>query len=138
MTARPEWPKTEPNADTMLTWLAGEYLHRYVQSFEYHGIHWKDHDPSWMLTLNLMTLGVVSLHDTYCSLKRLREISPISANATAAMMWLAAEAGDSYGEWAWQWAIEEGLDPDVIADEAKTQIRDLEERFDRRADEVDR
>lgn len=51
------------------------------------------------------------------ALKALAELSPAKAEEVAQHVMVAYAAGDSYGEWLWQWATEQGLDPEKLVAE---------------------
>lgn len=73
------------------------------------------HDPRWRLNCET----VQHAHDVVFLLAELAAVDLGRAERAAHRIWLAAEAGDSYGEWLWQWATEAGLDADRITDEAQ-------------------
>lgn len=62
-------------------------------------------------------------HDLYLALDALRQIDPTKADEVADRIILAAVAGDSYGEWLWEWADEHGLDADDIAEASRASVR---------------
>lgn len=64
----------------------------------------------------------ITAHDEHLLLSALREADPAKADEIADRLIVSAEAGDSYGEWLWQWATESGLDAQAIDDEARANL----------------
>lgn len=53
----------------------------------------------------------------YLTLSALAEVDPVKAQATAEWIWAAYDGGDAYGEFAWQWCTEQGIDPERLVSE---------------------
>lgn len=110
-TARPSWPKSEPTAGEMIRWALGEA--NFHLGVTWGLIRWKPGEPGF----NTYMHEVVRMqlhHDVAALLRALREVDPTKADEMARFVWGAADAGDSYGEWLYQWMTEEGLDADAI------------------------
>lgn len=58
-------------------------------------------------------------HNLYLALSELAKHSEQAAADVAERVLRSYDAGDSYGEWLWQWAEDQGLDPQRIVDEDK-------------------
>jgi hypothetical protein len=88
-----------------------------------------DTTPEGMLRHILNCVRTQSSFDTVVLLRALRELDPSKADEVAQELILAAEAGDSYGEWLWQWCDEMGMDADRLCDEQRAAYREwLEKR----------
>lgn len=110
----PEWPKTEPTATDLLDYLAG-------RGTWCNAAMWPAMKVDRDLSDRLMH-QVISAHDGYLLLDALNEIDADKANEVAALIWQAAEAGDSYGECLWEWAEKRGLDPDAITEDGNAAV----------------
>lgn len=65
---------------------------------------------------------MMSCHDLVLCLRALEAVDEAAANRVAEQLISAAEAGDSYGEWLWQWVDGLGLDPDAVNFEARSKL----------------
>lgn len=110
---------TVPNtAENVLRWTAVLGLRAYSDLESMPG---KD-DPDftekalrWFLRFHEFT-GAFNLH---LVLTRLRQLDPAAADETADLIVRAYEAGDSYGEWLYQWVEEHGIDAQRVIGEDK-------------------
>lgn len=107
------WPRSEPTADEMIRYAAGRALWLDAVGMRLAGD--ADKRPQHIAAI----AEKIGLHDTVALLKVLQEVAPDRADAAAADIWLAAEAGDSYGERLWAWASDAGLDADAITAEGR-------------------
>ena len=71
-------------------------------------------------------------HDLYLALGALRQVDPTKADEVAEQIVTGYEAGDSYGEWLWEWCERLGLDPQAIDAEERERLA----KFEATADEV--
>jgi len=104
-----------------MRWLASEGLYCQARSIDL-----LPHDPTDHLSVMRYqeNLGRFQYgHDLYLALGALRRIDPQAADEVADRIILAALAGDSYGEWLWQWAGECGLDADGICAASRNELR---------------
>lgn len=120
---RPDWPKNDPTADEMIRYAAawacwlGGHAWGYIDAGAFD-----TDDPtkvSTFLRYSQASSRMIHMHDLVVLLKAIKEVDPAAADEAAAQVWLAADAGDSYGEWTWQWAKELGLDPDGLYKDGK-------------------
>jgi hypothetical protein len=80
-------------------------------------------------------------YQTVVALKALVAVDTVKANAVAYDIWSAADAGDSYGEWLWQWAVENDIPvhPDTLGnqtqEQAKANVEAMHERLGSQNDE---
>lgn len=65
---------------------------------------------------------LIHSHDVYLLLSELRAYDAAKADEMADRLITAAEAGDSYGEWLWEWCTRHGMDADRIAAEARAAL----------------
>lgn len=70
---------------------------------------------AWLTDFYRMT-GDFNLHLT---LSALNEADPDKAEEIARLILSAYQAGDSYGEWLWEWASSAGVDTQKVIDEAQ-------------------
>lgn len=119
--ACPPWPKQQPDARTLRRFWLGRALHAYgatqalidgglFESQDYNGRAWVRYRGE--------TLAMIHLHDSAVMMAALIEQDEALADRVAERCWTAAVAGDSYGEWLWEWGEASGLDPDAIQAEA--------------------
>lgn len=97
----------------MMRYCLGEAQHFYAMRERYIST-----DPGRHMAC---IVTMIAAHDRYVLLRALHGLSVEVADQAAHDIWLAAEAGDSYGEWVWQWCEEEGLDPGTIRSAALTE-----------------
>lgn len=107
-------------ADNVLRWTAVLGLRSYMdlESIPDRG------DPDftekvlrWYLRFHEFT-GAFNLH---LALDKLRRVDPAAADETADLIVRAYEAGDSYGEWLYEWVQGYGIDAQRIVDEDKAE-----------------
>lgn len=111
--------RATPNtADNVLRWTAVLGLRAYT---DLESIPERD-DPDftekalrWYLRFHEFT-GAFNLH---LVLTRLRQVDPAAADEMADLIVRAYEAGDSYGEWLYQWVEDHGIDAQRVIDEDK-------------------
>lgn len=97
----------EVTAEAMIKhWLAFAQMHQH----RLHHILATD-DPRWMESIGHIT-------SYYGMARLLRELVKHAgvdvADAAARELWLDWEAGDSVGEWTWEWLVEYGIDPEAV------------------------
>lgn len=119
----PEWPKSEPDAAEIIRYAVGRGL-------EVHAMAWgilDEQGPAEGAFLRkdymALTVQMIHLHDIVMLLKALQRLDAAEADRVAGAIWCAADAGDSYGEWLWEWGAECGLDPDAIDARGREQGR---------------
>lgn len=75
-------------------------------------------DPAASDRYHVNVYGMLWAHDVHVALAALAEVDPAKADEVADRLILSSQAGDSHGEWLWQWCEEHGLDAEAIAAEA--------------------
>jgi hypothetical protein len=108
-------------ADAVLRWLASDGLSTSAVGVDLAGFDIGDMEARNRYFLNLHRM--FHAHDTFIALSALREVDPAKADEVADQIVGAAVAGDSYGEWLWQWAVGVGLDAQAISDAAREAVR---------------
>ncbi len=112
--ANPEGPW---GAEEVMRWLAYEGLFCNARSY---GLLPRDMtDDLAMMRYRENVARFQYAHDLYLALDALREVDPAKADEVAHRTVLAAVAGDSYGEWLWEWADGCGLDADAICEASR-------------------
>lgn len=111
VSAIPRWPTNPPTCAEMMTYCAGRAQRAYVLRERYIGT-----DPDLHMAL---IMEMIADHDRYLLLDALNARDPRRADELARAMWMAADAGDSYGEWIYDWCKAEGLDPEAIRAECE-------------------
>lgn len=115
-----KWPTRTPTADEMIRYTLSAGLSASAVAVD---VHRTFTDAAADLAYQiLVSQRIICAHDTYLLLTALAEVAPERADELAAQMWHAAEAGDSYGEWLYQWAVEAGLDAEAICRRAKASL----------------
>lgn len=112
-TTYPGWPASPPSAETLIAHMAG-YGQFCLGLMDGHYQHADAADP---LAISRYLGAIVRMqhaHDVILLLLRLADFDPLAADRAAAQVWGAADAGDCYGEWLWEWATRSGLDPEAI------------------------
>lgn len=61
---------------------------------------------------------LVNLYGVVSTLRAFHEAAPDAADKAAADLWTAWDAGDSLGEWLWEWLSGWGIDPDRVIEAA--------------------
>lgn len=110
-----EWPKHAPTADELIRYAVGRamWLGGCASAYVDAGMFERDDETLRHWHLNAVT-QMIHLHDIALLLREMKVMDGPRADRAAEWIWTAAEAGDSYGEWLWQWASESGLAPGVI------------------------
>lgn len=115
---REPWPTTAPDAQTLRRyWLSqAQWSLGVLAACEDAGM-FKTDPPSalwdrWKVALGQMQHG----HDVALALGVLLDVDEERANDLAARIWRAADAGDAYGEWIWEWGEAEGLHMQALYD----------------------
>ena len=109
------WPRSAPSADELIRYSICRGLWCYAASWRaIDDGAFDDRDSEAASRYSLLTHQMIHNHDTVVSLKAMQQVDPRLADDLAARLWTAADAGDSYGEWLWQWAEEAGLDAEAI------------------------
>lgn len=103
----PEVPRT---AETLMRYAVADGLVRFAQSLPLV----RDATTAGLMRWSANAATMIGEHDRYLLLAALRDLDPVKADELAERMIVASEAGDSYGEWFWQWADEMGMDPERI------------------------
>lgn len=135
---KPQFPSSAPTADQWIEYavtdgLFAEGLHSALMdagaSDPQHPLFGRYHET---------LLRIIHDFDTVKSIRAVQALDPAAADALAADVWLAAWAGDSYGEWLWEWGEGLGLLPQSwfdagreVAAEAVAKSRDETEEIDR-------
>lgn len=119
----PKWPKTPPTADDMIRYCAALGLYQSAQAVDLVGVT-RGQGALGAARLRLNAEQVIANFDRIRLLRALTAVDPEMADAEASNMWLAAQAGDSYGEMLWEWADEAGLDADAICEAARAEVTD--------------
>jgi hypothetical protein len=72
-------------------------------------------------------------YHTAQALRTFMKVAPQEAERYAKDIWLAAEAGDSYGEFLWEWAIENDVPvpTDTLGGKTQSERKELLERDNR-------
>lgn len=65
-------------------------------------------------------MQVVNLYGLVKILRAFTERDPEGADEVARELWADWDAGDSLGEWLWEWLTEYGIDPEQVAEAAAT------------------
>lgn len=112
ITDRPEWPKSEPGAVGLMRYAAAEGMWLLGRSRGLSSIKPYDTDTARMHMTAIVMMQ--HWHDVHVALHALRDLDQAKADEVANFVWVAAEAGDSYGEWLWSWSTKAGDDPDAI------------------------
>lgn len=122
----PEWPKTEPDAETMIRYAVGRgaWLNGLAWGYIEAGAFDGDEGDPVRLRYLASTVQMIHLHDVAMALKALRALDADVADGVARNMWRSADAGDGYGEWLWEWAAEAGLDGDALYEAGKAAARE--------------
>lgn len=121
------WPgeHDEPwNAEGMLRWLSAEGTARAAVGPDLAG--YSLDVPGGVEAFLRHSLNIAwtqHYFDLHLALSALRDLDPTKADEVAHQIVLAAVAGDSYGEWLWQWAKGHGLDADRIVAEAHEDLK---------------
>lgn len=118
----PTWPTTEPDAETLIRYWLGVGLHASAQSVDLSGRHVRSGSREDSLVVWSNALLVIAAFDRVLLLRRLIDIDRAAADEMARSMWLAAQAGGSYGELLWEWADQAGLDADAICEAARAEV----------------
>lgn len=116
-----EWPKVEPTADELIRYAVGRamWLGGCASAYVDAGMFERDDETLRHWHLNAVT-QMIHLHDITLLLREMKVMDGPRADRAAAWLWTAASAGDSYGEWLWQWAGEAGHeDPDALYEAGK-------------------
>lgn len=120
MTTRPEWPSTKPTAADLIHYAVG--WGNWLNGLAWGHIDGGAFEPDAgekLLRYSKASSQMQHMFDMALLLKALVEHAPGQADAVAAELWSAADAGDSYGEWLWEWARAEGLDGDALYADGK-------------------
>lgn len=113
---QPWWnPDAERTAEATMRY---EAVNGLVGSVRSHTLI-RDTSQLGMARLTLNSAAMIASHDRYLLLAKLRELDPAAADELADRIILAAEAGDSYGEWLWQWCTEMGVDAERVCAEVE-------------------
>lgn len=109
MTECPKWPTSAPTAKEMMAYSVAQGCGRAAISLRLVSgdQHRRDVNASEM----------IAEHDRYVLLRELHRLDPYRADLAAGLIWQAADAGDSYGEWLYEWCGAEGLDAEAICTE---------------------
>ena len=125
--ARERWPgDVDPDgpwgAAMVLRWLASDALAASAVSVDLvpRGDGWDDATKRHLYMANAQR--VMDTHDLYLTLSALMEVDSARADECADRVIIGALSGDSYGEWAWEWAVAQGLDAQAIQDEARAAV----------------
>ena len=105
-------PAVPHDAAALMRFSVADGLVRSVRAFSLIA----DTSPLGFARWGLNSSEMIAGHDRYLLLEAIRELDPAKADEIAERIIVAAEAGDSYGEWLWQWATELGLDADRLYD----------------------
>ena len=111
----PEWPKQPPTAEEFIRYCAARGLWMSGRSWGLVDAGCFDSDDELLRMKHLSAaVQMIHHHDTVLLLQTLRDLDPQVADEMADRLWRAADAGDSYGEWLWQWTSEASLDADAV------------------------
>lgn len=114
LTLRDLWPTAKPDAAAMIRYYSAEGVYSSARSWaliEAGAFKMEaESDPVLVLRHSVATHRLIHAHDVVFALRTVQASDPTAADALAARLWSAADAGDSYGEWLWQWAEEAGID----------------------------
>jgi hypothetical protein len=111
------WPKTEAEATAtqMIRALGNDAQLLYLEKWRLLEAAPPDERTPEQVRLHLMTVTAeVSTIGLMHALRVLREVDPGRADAFARDHWDMCDAGDSFGEWLWEWLVAEGVDPAQI------------------------
>lgn len=114
-TTYPAWPTEPPTAAELIRYSAGRGY--WLMGRTWGLMDWEHAEGSTPLSMAqhmAWSVEMIHHHDTVLLLQLLAKHDQQAADDAAVRIWTAADAGDSYGEWLWQWAKEAGLDPDAI------------------------
>lgn len=117
--ACPGWPETEPTAAELLRYFAGAGLHAEAATWGLMEATRDDREARSRDHRLLISL-FQHAHDLHVALTALAELDPAKADEVAGRIWLAAEGGDSYGEWLYEWAESAGLDAEAICEQGRS------------------
>lgn len=117
---RPEWPTSKPTAAELIHYAVewGSWLNGLAWGYVEAGA-FNEGEVEKLLRYSKASSQMQHMFDMALLLKALVEHAPAQANEAAGELWSAADAGDSYGEWLWEWARDEGLDGDALYDDGK-------------------
>lgn len=108
------WPTERPDAETMRRIAADELVYAVAYQFATCG------RGNWVASERLgLSERIIAAHDRYALLTALIAADPAEADRVAGLMWLAADAGDAYGELAIAAGEAVGLDVEAISKTAK-------------------
>jgi hypothetical protein len=92
----------------------GAENHRHITGARHASVLHQDLEMSRYLQGFYHHTGAWNLHLT---LSALNDADPAKAQEIAEWIYAAYDGGDAYGEWAWQWCQEHGMDPKRLQDE---------------------
>lgn len=113
-----------PNtAEVLLRFAAVRGLQQSAMAWELGDASFKDDADEltrsrYMANVHMM----IASFNEYLLLDALRQVDPVKADETANWIVLAAEGGDAFGEWLWEWTNKLGIDADRVLAEAKDHI----------------
>ena len=110
-------------AEDVLRWLASDGVAATAVSVDLLPPFDDRGDEVALGTYMLNVYRVMHTYDLHLALATLAEVDRAKADEVATGIVMAALAGDSYGEWLWEWATGHGLDAQAISDQARERVK---------------